>query len=826
MSAGGRLRGDPDARRFLPHLGHWAADVVVDGHGTLYAAWHVHGAAADLEDAQTVTRRWLADNKAEHGYADERVELWDHYTCQVGQGMRALPPVDDWYGARADAAYRAMPANADLAARDLWVTLVMHRRSGLLAQAGVAFSAPRRFVSPSAWHVREFRDLARAVEEGLRRYGARRLGLRANDAGVRFSEAFEAWHLIANNRFRPCPISAGPMGRAIVPEPPAFGDARSRELLIPRDGAPVHAAVLTLLDYPEQARPYMFDALREMHCGMTLTSARRYRGKLREMNRLTNLFTAGRAGEHPAMEGHPLVDAATKIVGAKAAIEAGRAVPVEHQWLCTLFDPDLDALDAHVARAKGLLENAGVTVHRQGTAIKSAWHATIPGNLRHSPCSAPVKSVEAVAFSARHNVARGADKGRWGPPLLMLKTTAATEYGFHFHVTGVEGFAAEDLANTKVVGAPGSGKTTLVAALAGFGAQRIPKMRSVFIDNQLGLSVFTEAMGGSYLEFRPGEPCLALLPSLPDTLKAAGHAKRVLLGCMLQDGKGPLAAHEMRRLIRGVENQLRMPPHLRSIAGVHAFLPSRVRADGVDSAADRLLPWCRGQDNGWALDAECDPLDLSRRVMGFDTTELLKLPDICGPVMADLLYRISGLVNGDPIVLVIDEAWQIRLVPELQKEVKHALATIRKREGAVVLATQMAETYHADPEAAAAFRNQVPTSIYFGDAGASYDTFVHGEKLTEAEFEVLTEVLPNKAHSFLLKRPGFSAVCTFDLSGAMEHVAVLSAREKTYGFMRHLQTLHGRDPAAWVPRYMQEAPRLAADPLAEFRPAALPEAAE
>ena len=63
-----------------------------------------------------------------------------------------------------------------------------------------------------------------------------------------------------------------------------------------------------------------------------------------------------------------------------------------------------------------------------------------------------------------------------------------------------------------------------------------------------------------------------------------------------------------------------------------------------------------------------------------------------------------------------------------------------------------------------------------------------------------------------LKRPSGSVLCRFDLSGAMDKVAVVSARESTYQLMNRLIAVHGPDPQAWVPHYERQAPRLAADP--------------
>ena len=84
--------------------------------------------------------------------------------------------------------------------------------------------------------------------------------------------------------------------------------------------------------------------------------------------------------------------------------------------------------------------------------------------------------------------------------------------------------------------------------------------------------------------------------------------------------------------------------------------------------------------------------------------------------------------------------------------------------------------------------------------------------LSEAEFEAVTQVLPTRRHTFLMQRPGGSVLCKFDLSGAREKIAVLSARRATYDLMNRLIAEHGDEPQAWVPHFERMAPHVVDTP--------------
>ena len=188
-------------------------------------------------------------------------------------------------------------------------------------------------------------------------------------------------------------------------------------------------------------------------------------------------------------------------------------------------------------------------------------------------------------------------------------------------------------------------------------------------------------------------------------------------------------------------------------------------------------------------------------------------------VRFDRKQRVRKLINGKPIVLAIDEFWQTDKNAAFREENNDHLATIRKNEGAVLLATQNARTALNSPNSHT-FKQQIPTKIFFGDESASYDDLVTGLGLTDAEFLAVTQTLPNLRHTFLIKRPGGSVLCRFDLSKAKDKVAVISARASTYELMNSLIAQYGPEPEAWVPHYERLAPNVVDEPTAKKMEAA------
>jgi type IV secretion system protein VirB4 len=273
------------------------------------------------------------------------------------------------------------------------------------------------------------------IEAGLARYGLRRLGVRERD-GVVFSEIAEALHLIVNGRFRPLGLTTGRLGRLAVPERVVFGH---RDFQIMGEGEPNFGAILSFRDYPARTSPTMFAALRRVPFPVTVTNAVRFRQKAEALGaiglRVKQMQSGNDAGRSQMLE----------LAQDEDDVMSGRSVYLTHHFSVAIRAPSLEELDRRVALVQSTLSDAGVTSVRETTAIKAAFYGQIPGNRRWWTRPGPTKSINAAGMASKHDVPRGHSHGRWGAPIVLLRTTADTEYAFHFHVQGSAQIPAEDL---------------------------------------------------------------------------------------------------------------------------------------------------------------------------------------------------------------------------------------------------------------------------------------------------------------------------------------------------------------------------------------------
>lgn len=787
---------DSFARLYLPLIGHWEIATGITQDGSLLVVLHVGGQAAELASADAIMATRDRFNMIARNIADPRLELWVHFTRTDRQRAMDLPSCRSWWAQSFDETYRQRCLGDRLYRNDIFVTVLMHPEAGFKgALRGLFGSGHSDVPGAASQFVQDFEDVVAKLVAGLARYGVRRLGLREKN-GVWFSEIAEANHQVLNGYFRPVPLVAGRLGRLVCPDRPVFG-VRAWELI--GEAGPHFGTILSFLEYPARTQPLMFEPFVRAPFSFTATDSFSFTQKTKALGRLNF------RGKQMMSTDDPAVSQIAELKQAEDDLQSNRYVWGSHHHSVAVHGRSLEEVDRNAAKAQAMLADAGAAVVREDRALKAAFFAQLPGNARWRVRPGGIHSRNFASLAALNNVPTGSRRGRWGAPLLTFRTTADTEYAFHFHVTDAPSIPAEDLGNLVVTGLAGSGKTSLLGTTLVCSERQ--GARVVFIDKDYGLAAMCRAVGGVYLVLPAGRPSgLAPLRGLTDTPEHRAFLEEFVRNLILADEGAQLTPDEDARLKRAIALQMRMPAELRSLEGVADMLGQRDRM----GAGARLRTWCRGGRLGWAFDNEEDELRLDARMIGFDTTALLKNQTVCAPTLTYLFYRVRALIDGTPFVLAIDEFWQAFAVPSFVAMAEDQIRTIRKNEGVVLMATQSPHDLVVSP-IAHMFKQNVPTKIFFGDEGASPEDLIALD-CTPEEIRTVKHVLPLMRFSFLVKRPGGSVICRFDLSAAKEKIAVISGRRATYNLMLRLIERHGEQPEQWVPHYEHQAPLMADDP--------------
>jgi type IV secretion system protein VirB4 len=801
----GALRREIGLERYIPYQAHVAPAVLRTREGDYLQILRLAGQSFESADAEQINGWHERLNVLWRNLAEPGVALWTHVVRRRAP-LAALAHTPDPFADRLLGRYLQRLSAERLMVNELYVS-VLYRPAPGRAQRMLARVLERTRPADQAHELAEALEacarLARTLCASLARYEPHLLGC-YRESERWYSEPLEFLAQLIDGERRCVPLPRGPLDAALGTSRVFFGNEliEYRPLSARRVGA-----MLGIKEYPTPSVPGMLDALLAAPFAFVLTQSFVFLSKASGQQLLSRQITRmANAGDFARSQAEELTEALD-------ALTSNEFVMGEHHFsLQILADLDgpagaaaergLDTFHQHLARARALLADTGMTVAREDLALEAAFWAQLPGNFALRPRLAPVTSRNFCALAPFHNFPAGHAVGNhWGESLAILQTRAHSAFHFSLHAAAGEG-ARRDTGHTFICGPTGSGKTALIGFLVTLLTGR--EATQVILDKDRGLEILVRALGGTYLPLRSGAPSgfnpLQLAPSAANVQFL--HEWLELLA------RPPLGAalsvRELKDLDQALRGTLALDPPARRLSRLLEFLDA-TEPEGVHG---RLARWCEsvGGEYAWVFDNPADQIAerlASARLFGFDITEFLDQERCRAPISLYLLHLVRGLLDGRRVVCWLDEFWRLLEDPVFEKFAKDGPKTWRKLNGVMVLATQSASDVLAS-RISRTIIEQTPTKIFFPNPSAFGEELLEGFALSGREFALIKDELAPGARAFLVKQGPQSVVCRLELSGLEAEVQVLSARAAGLRRLERLLRERGTPPEAWLEAFLAE----------------------
>ncbi|MGH7778963.1 MAG: conjugal transfer protein TrbE [Candidatus Binataceae bacterium] len=319
------------------------------------------------------------------------------------------------------------------------------------------------------------------------------------------------------------------------------------------------------------------------------------------------------------------------------------------------------------------------------------------------------------------------------PALCYGATTGSTPFRFNLHVG--------DTGHTGIYGPTGSGKSVALGTIAA-NFRAIPDGQIFFFDKGYSAYVLTKALGGQHLDLGEDEVPLQPLARIDD------ETDRMKLQTLLEDWlelQGVrLVPNQRKALWRALSLVAEGPAEQRTISNLVTQVQDNIVRDGLGafSLAGPL---------GRFLDADSDVM-LEGRFVTFELETLMAMgPKVVVPVATYLFHRIDQRLDGRPTLIVLDEAWIMLTNSVFGAKIEEWLRTLRKKNAAVVLATQslaeIANSPHRD-----VILESCPTKLYLPNPEAKnaatremYGRF----GLTDRQVEIVADATPKRHYYYV-----------------------------------------------------------------------------
>ena len=400
-----------------------------------------------------------------------------------------------------------------------------------------------------------------------------------------------------------------------------------------------------------------------------------------------------------------------------------------------------EAADAALRLIRQTTDSLGFVTEAEGVNAVEAWLGTLPGqayadvrrpliltrNLAHL---IPASAIWAGPETTPH---------LGGPPLMLAASDGATPFRLSLH--------QGDIGHTLVLGPTGSGKSVLLAMLV---AQwlRYRQAQAFVFDKGRSSRAMVLGLGGVFHD--PGATETSA-PSFQPLGNIDQPAERTWaqdwLSGEVEAGGGELTPERRRELWRALDLLSLRPPRERTLS----LLTALIQDEGLRAA---LEPLTHAGPLGSLLDADRTSFG-SGAVTAFEMEALLASKRAAAAVLPVIFHMLEACFDGRPTLIVLDEAWLYLKDTAFAARIQDWLKSLRKKNVAVIFASQELADVAASP-LAATLNEAAATRIFLANDRArepQTKDFYRAAGLNERQIEHIAGATPKRDY-YITSRAG------------------------------------------------------------------------
>ena len=729
-------------------------------NGDYLRVWELEGVAFEAASAQTISDRHEAMCAAISNLTAGRFVVYAH-RIQTRATDRLTDPTTPAFSAAFSNAYQDGLAAKPMFNKSLYITVLYRPYPSEMAKRmarGGKTKDSIRIQSAAALSV--MRDIGSVIERILREFRPRLLGVR-EEGGRSFWEAGELFSFLVNGIWQRVLLPKGPAWKILPTCRLTFGGA-SLEL---RNAVRTrYATMLDIKEYAKVAEPATLGSLLYEDIEFIETQSFASLNRKKALSALKVQRNQLIASDDAVKTQIDEMDEALNDLG------DGKFQMGEYHYTLAVLGDTLEKARDDAAKAIGAIgEGSSTELVKIDLVADAAWFAQQPGNFKWRQRKANISSRAFAALACNHNFLRGKRNGNpWGEALMILRSPSGQGHYMNLHSSPRDEDSTDKKlpGSTIVVGSTGSGKTTVLSAILALTAKFPTPPRLVSFSLNRDTEILIRALGGTVLSFTRNVPT-GLQPFQREvTEERVAHWVALVTHCMLTDGM-PLLPSERTNIADAVHTVAAMEdPNQRWFSTVKQNL-SR---DGANSLYNRFARWCRGGEYGWVFDMAPDRLmDIHKHpAIGFDYTGIMKNNEVKTPIMMELLEVMRGLINGQPLIYHVAEAWKALGDPVFAPFIKEEQKTIRQKNGLGIFDTQEIGDLLQNENGRTMIEQSV-SKLVLRNKDAVRSHYVDGLGLTDAEFDLVVDLGVTGSRRLLLKQGEDSVLVEFDLSGMDRH---------------------------------------------------------
>jgi type IV secretion/conjugal transfer VirB4 family ATPase len=407
----------------------------------------------------------------------------------------------------------------------------------------------------------------------------------------------------------------------------------------------------------------------------------------------------------------------------------------------TVWDEDLTRVQEKLRDIERVLGGMGFATINENINGVEAWLSSLPGHV-HANVRMPIihtlNLAHMIPFSSPW--AGPARCAHLNDSVLSYARTAGNT---PFRLSPFVG----DVGHQMVIGPTGAGKSVLLNMMA-MQFLRYEKAQVFIFDKGGSFLVSTACVGGKYYNVgnteKSGESGSGLV--FQPLANIDQHHQRMwaaewLCG-LLQNENIEINSEVKERVWDALTNLSRVPVVQRTFTGLSALIQDRALRQALE-------PYLMGGSYGNILDAEASHF-FDSHWQCFEMEHLMQTQTLIAPVLSYLFHELESRFDGRPTLMVLDEAWLFLDHPLFASKIKEWLKTLRKKNVAVIFATQSVEDALSS-EVASSLIESCPSRIFLPNDRALEPKVRKAYEelgLNDRQIHILSNAIPKREYYF------------------------------------------------------------------------------
>lgn len=527
-----------------------------------------------------------------------------------------------------------------------------------------------------------------------------------------------------------------------------------------------YVKVLTLKDPPAKTRPNMLKHLQELpsECIIVSEFNRVENFEMRKLiqskrrhfhNSKTSIMSYVNLSNEPQKPDQTLIDdSASAMVGELGSCLTEMEVKSNYfghfSFTVVLYDRDKKRLDKSVAEAFKVFSSRDAVLFEERYNLLNAFLAALPANRRYNLRYMYLlnNNYADLSFLFAPQCGELWNEHLNAEYLAAFETNQSTPYYLNLHY--------QDIPHTLMLGMTGTGKSFACNFLLTHAQKYNP--RTVIFDLGGSYKMLTQLFGGSYMQIGIERRSFTVNPfSLApseDNLHFLFSFVKVLIE---SSGTFKLNDKDERELYNQVASMYAIDRAQRRLITLLNILPKNLEA--------HLQRWVEGGQYGNLFDNVDDNLTFAN-FQTFDFEGLDKFPQILEPLLFYILHRANAGIYDPALtttfkIFLLDEAWRFFRNPTVKDYIVEAMKTWRKRNAAMILATQSSADLTRN-EMLQVVAESCGTLIFLANPRMDKRQYQEMFHLNETEANLIASLAPKK--QLLIKQPDIAKVVQLNVT--------------------------------------------------------------